>query len=327
MKKNEVAAQIMEHLCNHDGDGGHGYSQYAREGSGGTETLEIGGEYYTIATGDRDCSSAVCSAYQAAGVPVKDYGATYTGNMKRAFLATGQFEWKPMSFTAQRGDVYLNEVHHTAMCTSVIPDMLAQFSISENGTIHGQTGDQTGQESNIRPYYDYPWDGILHYIGDGEASGGQSSVPSSTLPEIGYYAMTAKGWHPRMIGWSDTGGSSDTWAGNGELPILYLAIEMPEGSWYQVQTDNGWLDKVWKCDTSDLVNGAAGDGTPIRRVRCWYETPNPSATGYHQIEYSVANVGEGFLPNMIDLTDTGGSSDDFAGNGGTIGRFRARLVS
>ena len=321
--KSEVAAQIMEHLCRHDGDGGHGYSQYAREGSG-TEVVSIAGQNYTIAGGDRDCSSAICGAYQAAGVPVKDHGASYTGNMRKAFLATGQFEWMPMSFKAQRGDVYLNEVHHTAMCTCPNPDTLAQFSIAENGTIHGKQGDQTGNESNIRSYYDYPWDGILHYVGEGEASGGQSQTPTGSLPEITYRVMTQGEWLPEMHGWRDTGGSSDTWAGNGN-PIQYIAIDIP--GWYQVFTDDsGWCERVYKYDPNDLVNGAAGDGSAIRRVRCWYETPDPASTGYHQIEYSIANVGGDFLPNMIDLTDTGGSLDDFAGNGGVVGRFRARIV-
>ena len=33
---------------------------------------------------------------------------------------------------------------------------------SENGTITGAKGDQTGRESNIRAYYSYPWDGTLY---------------------------------------------------------------------------------------------------------------------------------------------------------------------
>ena len=31
--------------------------------------------------GDYDCSSAVITAWESAGVPVKTHGATYTGNM------------------------------------------------------------------------------------------------------------------------------------------------------------------------------------------------------------------------------------------------------
>lgn len=153
-----------------------------------------------------------------------------------------------------------------------------------------------------------------------------SPSPSGDLSEIRYRVMTDSGWLPEMIGWTDTDGSSDTWAGNGN-PISYISIDMPSGSWYQVQTVNGWLDRVYSYNPDDLVNGAAGDGTRIYKLRCWYETPSPETNGYHQIEYSVANVGEDFLPAMIDLTDTDGSSDDYAGNGGTIARVRIRLVS
>ena len=69
-------------------------------------------------------------------------------------------------YIAQRGDVYLNEGKHTAMCISAVPDMLAEFNINEKGTITGgQVGDQTGREGLRRAYYDFPWDGILAYNG------------------------------------------------------------------------------------------------------------------------------------------------------------------
>lgn len=119
-----------------------------------------------VAGGDRDCSAGVVSAYKAAGLAVS---ATYTGDMKTAFLATGKFEaWDTRGTTAQRGDVYLNERNHTAMCVddgtgAYGADMLAEFAINENGGIHGgQVGDQTGNECHIVPYYDYPWDCTLH---------------------------------------------------------------------------------------------------------------------------------------------------------------------
>ena len=94
---NEVAAQLMEHMCRCSS---HGYTQGNRWGDGGTETVTIGGKGYRIATGDRDCSSAVISAYKAALVGTKHEGkldgATYTGNMRKVFVNSGLFEWKPM---------------------------------------------------------------------------------------------------------------------------------------------------------------------------------------------------------------------------------------
>lgn len=96
--------------------------------------------------------------------------------MREVFVNSGLFEWKPMSFFAVRGDIYLNEVQHTAMCLDGGNDgvhggdVLGEFSISENGTIYGTPGDQTGAESKIRGYYDYPWDGILHYNGKADTA-------------------------------------------------------------------------------------------------------------------------------------------------------------
>lgn len=163
-----IAATNMEHLCNCDE---HGYSQSERWGSQGKGScfVECEGHVSEFYKGDRDCSSAVIDAWQEAliGTPYQGVlaNATYTGNMRETFVNSGLFEWHNMSFIAQRGDIYLNEVNHTAMCTSAVPDMLAEFSISENGGIYGESGDQTGYEAYIHTYYDFPWDGILHYIG------------------------------------------------------------------------------------------------------------------------------------------------------------------
>lgn len=162
MLKKEVATQLMEHLVNHDW---HGYSQGSRWGDGeGKCIVNIDGMSFELEQGDRDCSSAIISAFEASEISCG--GATYTGNMRSCMTSTGNFVWRPMSsgYIAQRGDVYLNEADHTALCTSAAPDMLAEFCISENGTTDGAEGDQTGYESYIHEYYDYPWDGILQCI-------------------------------------------------------------------------------------------------------------------------------------------------------------------
>ena len=171
--KKEVAALIMRHLCTHDK---HGYTQdmQGRQGTG-TEEIDIYGVKYTIKSGDRDCSSAVISAYEAAGISCG--GATYTGNMRKRMTGTGNFVWRSMNFIAQMGDCYLNEQSHTAMCLSAEPDVLMEFSINEKGTaLGGKTGDQkqSGEydekyghgESHLAMYYDYPWNGILQCVND-----------------------------------------------------------------------------------------------------------------------------------------------------------------
>lgn len=186
----EAFAQVMEHLVSHDGGGGHGYSQANRMGDGTTETICLSdGTTVTIAGGDRDCSSAVVTALRAVGV--NTFGASYTGNMREQLLKTGLFGWRKMGVkSAQRGDVYLNEKCHTAVCVSPYGsargDLLAQFSISEKGTVTGTKGDQTGRESNIKAYYSYPWDGTLYWLGDGKTlNGSNTEVADNTVPSLG----------------------------------------------------------------------------------------------------------------------------------------------
>lgn len=180
LTQREAFARLMEHMCTHDA---HGYTQGYRWGDGTKETVFLGGNVaVTIAGGDRDCSSAVISALDAVGVDTGD--ATYTGNMKNNLLASGLFEWKSIDTVAERGDIYLNIQYHTAVCThaygSAEGDILAEFSISENGTAYGNTGDQTGWESHICNYYDYPWDGYLHWISDGELLGEEKEEEDMT---------------------------------------------------------------------------------------------------------------------------------------------------
>lgn len=151
MTKIEKAVDYMKRIAN---DNKHGYSQTNRWGNPKTWS-------------DYDCSSLVISAWQAAGVPVKDKGATYTGNMYNAFIKCG---FKDVTSKINlstgsgliAGDVLLNHTDHTAMMIS--KSQLAQASIDENGGISGgKVGDQTGYEIYIRSYYNYPWNCVLRY--------------------------------------------------------------------------------------------------------------------------------------------------------------------
>lgn len=203
-----VAATLMEHLCNHDW---HGYSQPGRWGDGeGVCQVEAEGRTYELQQGDRDCSSAVIECWRAALKGTAYEGtldaATYTGNMRAVFAGSGLFDvWDTRCTVAQRGDVYLNDSDHTAMCVddgSEVHgyDALAEFSASETGGIDGEVGDQTGYESHIHGYYDYPWDCTLHYNGkaDGTASssGGNVAVdpvpPTQSAPAVDADAIAAK---------------------------------------------------------------------------------------------------------------------------------------
>lgn len=173
-KNKLAAAEIMEHLADHDW---HGYTQgWGRWGDGGTCKVYTSIGPVDIESGDRDCSAGVVSSYEAAGIWCG--GASWTGDMLDCMLATGNFRAHRTSngwscddgYIAQRGDCYLahhDGFRHTAMCTSPDPDMLAEFYISENGTIYGEVGDQTGWESRIAPFYG-GWDYVLECIDEGE---------------------------------------------------------------------------------------------------------------------------------------------------------------
>lgn len=276
----ERFAQVMEHLCKHDGDGGHGYTQGARWGDGTYETITLSdGSTVKVANGDRDCSSGIISALQAVGVDTK--GASYTGNMRSCLLATGLFEWVPMSVNrpAKRGDIYLNETHHTAMCTSDSPDMLCQFSISENGTIYGRQGDQTGRESNFRSYYSYPWDGRLCWK---DRSGTVATQPATSTPAAssgsssggklavdGEWGKLTTSALQRALGTPVDGIVSDQ-------HIAYKAknpgLDSSSWEWHQRTGEGSMMVKALQRKIGAGVDGIAGDET-FAKLQRYLGTP------------------------------------------------------
>ena len=148
--------------------------------------------------GDYDCSSAVITAWEQAGVPVKTKGATYTRNMLSVFKANGFQDVTALVNRSTgaglvRGDVLLNTVHHTAMyCGN---GMEVEASINEKGTAHGgKPGDQTGREFLIRSYRNYPWTNILRYTG-----GKSTTVTDKNYLEIGDSGSSVKTMQTMLI--------------------------------------------------------------------------------------------------------------------------------
>ncbi len=114
--------------------------------------------------GECDCSSLVYWCLWEAGfLPEKPtWGNTAT--LSAELTKRG---WKRVlnDGSPHVGDILLNDKSHVAVC--IAPGILSQASIDERGKIAGgQTGDQTGRETNTRSYYNYPWNCYLRYMGD-----------------------------------------------------------------------------------------------------------------------------------------------------------------
>ena len=139
-----VIAKAME-IANDDT---HGYSQKTRWGNP-----------------NYDCSSFVITCWDSAGTGVKAAGATYTGNMRNAFVKTGLFEAIPASKVSELrpGDVLLNENSHTEM---YIGD---GKMVGAHGDKDGRNGDSSGREINVTKYHS-GWEWVLRYKGPAETT-------------------------------------------------------------------------------------------------------------------------------------------------------------
>ena len=170
------AAEIHYFMCT---DPRFGYSQSPNRWGGdhaaGIVTFtSTSGRSYRIRTGSYDCSSSTIIAWRLALKGTKYEGklnnATYTGDMRAVFVASGLFTAKLSP--AKRGDLYLAEGKHVAMCQDggsdgvFNRDMLSEFNRNERHSAYGGLpGDQDGYESVVRAYYNDGWNTVLHYNG------------------------------------------------------------------------------------------------------------------------------------------------------------------
>ena len=172
----DAAVSLAVDIAN---DNCHGYSQANRWGP------------------DYDCSSMLIFVWQAVGVPVKDAGATYTGNMKAAFLACGFADVTAFVNLAtgegcEAGDILLNERDHVAM--SLGNGRMVWASTSGG---HPEPGDQTGREIRTGAFYSFPWDCCLRYLGGGTVPAAPErelfavvvQLPELRRGDTGYYVQ------------------------------------------------------------------------------------------------------------------------------------------
>lgn len=112
-------------------------------------------------------------------------------------------------------------------------------------------------------------------------------------------------WQGELVGLEDSTGSGDDYAGVFGRPMRYVAIG-GAGEYQAHDLDGDWWPKVNKYDLDDEESGMAGAGNPIDAVRITDPT----------VYYQTHNMGGDWNDVMRGTTDTGGSSDDFAGDYG-----------
>lgn len=170
-------------------DNSHGYSQISRYGP------------------DYDCSSLVISAYEQAGVPVRQHGANYTGNMRGAFLACGFVDVTNQvglssGYGLQAGDVLLNYAAHT--CLYIGNGKVVNARTDEGNP---QSGDQSGAEIRIQNYWNFPWNCVLRYKGK------DTPTDTPTVPDI---PKASHNWQPELLKYGSKG--------NGVLVLQSLLV-------------------------------------------------------------------------------------------------------
>lgn len=223
---------------------------------------------------DYDCSSLVIQAYQEAGVPVKTNGASYTGNMVEAFLASG-FTDVTSTVTLSsgsgliKGDVVWKS-GHVEMVSRV--GYLVGASINENGeTTGGTTGDQTGKEIRERTYYNYPWTRVLRY----------NEAPVEYITGNRYLTQAEMENNARYI-W-------DYLSGNG------WSINAVAGMLGNMQTESTINPGIWQSLKEGNTSGGFGlvQWTPATKLIGWATTMRldyqDMDTQLERLEYELAN--------------------------------------
>ena len=206
-------------------DNSHGYSQANRNGNP-----------------DYDCSSLVCNVVQRAGIPVMDHGASYTGNMKSAFLACGFFDATSLVNLGSGGGVVAGDVLlcSTHTCLAIGAGRVANCRTDEG---HPQAGDQSGSEIRIQDYWNYPWSTVLRYKG---AINQNNDTATATLP-----VTENHDWAPPVLKASGS---------------YYAAVAVLQGLLNCHNFDSGKIDGYFGPKTTAAVN----------RARKFYGLPDAS---------------------------------------------------
>ena len=186
---------------------------------------------------DYDCSSFVITAFQQAGLKLREAGASYTGNMRSAFIACGFVDVTNQcglssGYGIQAGDVLLNYSAHT--CLAVGNGKVANCRTDEGNP---QGGDQSGNEIRIQNYWNFPWNCVLRYKGDKTAASitDKEDIPINTV---------SHNWKP-----------SDLKYGARGLDVFLLQSALVVKKFY-VNNDKSEIDGEFGAKTQAAVNQA-----------------------------------------------------------------------
>ena len=303
-----IAAIIHADMCEDDRNGYSWEPRWGGDHPDGYKTLEIEGREYGYWLGSYDCSSSVITAWSQAlrytafeGVLDEAY---YTGNMREVFERSGLFYSEDSA--NRRGDVYLSDGSHTAMCQDGGDDgvygydCMSHFSINENGEVYGgYVGDQTGYEAYVTAYHDHPWNTNLHYNGGADGSDAAPAPAPVVVPtqdagnpwnDLG---MTYRA-HVQNAGWLDPVHDGQT-AGSVGFGARLEAIKMtpPDGVTLNVMLHVEGVGDVWYNGVAkggnDPVMGTEGEGRRVEGICVNVMTLPPKLEGcvlYYRVHMS-----------------------------------------
>lgn len=245
-------------------------------------------EFYSTKSTETDCSWLTIAALKYAGFDTGS--ASYSGDLSAALCKRG---WKRVANNGrpQVGDILLNDADHVAVYVG--NGMLAQASIDEKGgTRGGKAGDQTGQEVNVRSYYDYPWDCYLRYTGGGSAP----AAPAGKKPRSPQYRIYRNGkWQK----WREDGQSAGV-AGTAiyDFDARYLGVH----GWFQLTLEGG---QVLERNQHNDAHAKRVTGITV-----YYDTDTTKTGGvYYEALYRVQTLSGAWLKWEHDDLD-GGAGDD-----------------
>lgn len=146
-----------------------GYSQSASKKTGRFSRLDYN-------PGNFDCSaSAGAAAYKGGFIKRSDLSGTfYSGNIVNRLVSTGMYraiDIRKLSFAKQKAKLRADDIvrGYGHVVTVVDNGKVVSFEASENNTLYGKPGDQTGREGRVRDFYPRSrgWSHILRLYSPG----------------------------------------------------------------------------------------------------------------------------------------------------------------